>query len=242
MRCASAKTDWPTAVHAVLLAALIVAAAMGAGCGSKDAAQQADVRAALKAASAALVSRDAVAWFLALPCEGTTAQYDSCQTYIGLSRYPWAKVTAKADPVGGVQGRYRVRFYGRLKGSDTSPLLCERVLDFAWREGRLRLVADRTDEWSRGTYYFAFTRPLVIVRPQLVVVGDRWHRKLMSRIAACDGQTQRVAARLHQEQRQRVCGSWPPSPTSSCPASSTGSPWSASSATSTRSTGTCRSS
>ena len=185
------------AVVAALLALLVATTAIGAGCGSKDAAQKADVGAALKAASAALVSKDAVAWFLALPCEGTTAQYDSYQTYIGLSRYPWAKVTAKAVPVAGVQGRYRVRFYGRLKGSDKAPLLCERDLDFAWREGRLRLVADRTEQWRRGTYYLAFTRPLVIVRPHIVVVGDRWHEKLMSRIAACDGQALRVATRLH---------------------------------------------
>jgi hypothetical protein len=61
------------AVVAALLVLLVATAAIGTGCGSKDAAQKADVRAALTAASAALVSRDAVAWFLALPCEGTTA-------------------------------------------------------------------------------------------------------------------------------------------------------------------------
>ena len=118
------------------------------GCGSKGAAQQADVRAALAAASAALVSHDAVAWFRALPSEGKSAEHASWLTYSGLSRFPWAKVSAKAAPVDDVQGRYRVRFYGRLKGSDTSPLVCERILDFAWRQGRLKVVADRTEEWS----------------------------------------------------------------------------------------------
>lgn len=180
----------------MLLVLLVASAAMGSGCGSKGLDRQADVNAALAAASAALVARDPVAWFLALPCEGTTVQSDSYQTYTGLSHYPWASVTAKAVPVGGVQGRYHVRFYGRLKGSDTSPLVCERVLDFAWREGRLRLVADRTERGSRETYYLAFADPLVIVRPHLVVVGDRWHKTLMSRIAACDRQAERVATRL----------------------------------------------
>jgi len=89
-----------------------------------------------------------------------------------------------------------VRFYGRLKGSDTSPLICERILDFVWRQGRLKMVADRTEEWSRETYYLAFSDPVVKVRPHLVVVGERWQKRLMSRIAACDGQARRVATRL----------------------------------------------
>ena len=184
-------------VLAPLLALLVATAATGAGCGSKGAAQQADVRAALTAASAALVGHNAVAWFLALPSEGKAAQSASYQTYAGLSRFPWAKVSAKAASVDGVQGRYRVRFYGRLKGSDTSPLVCERILDFAWRQGRLKVVADRTDEWSRDTYYLAFTNPIVTVRPHLVVVGERWQKRLVRRIAACDRQAQRVATRLH---------------------------------------------
>ena len=95
-----------------------------------------------------------------------------------------------------MQGRYRVRFYGRLKGSDTSPLVCERILDFAWRQGRLKMVADRTEEWSRDTYYLAFSDPVVTVRPHLVVVGERWQKRLMRRIAACDRQARRVATRL----------------------------------------------
>ena len=185
-------------VLAAVLALLAATAATGAGCGSKSAAHQADVRAALTAASAALVGHNAVAWFLALPSEGKAAQSASYQTYAGLSRFPWAKVSAKAASVDGVQGRYRVRFYGRLKGSDTSPLVCERILDFAWPQGCLKLVADRTEEEGlRETYYLAFRDPVVLVRPHLVVVGERRQKKLVSRIAACDGQAQRVADRLH---------------------------------------------
>jgi len=197
MRNHAARIGSRAVVLAALLALLVATAATGAGCGSKSAAQSADVRAALTAASAALVSHEAVAWFLALPSEGKAAQSASYQTYAGLSRFPWAKVSAKAASVDGVQGRYRVRFYGRLKGSDTSPLVCERILDFAWRQGRLNVVADRTDEWSRDTYYLAFTNPIVTVRPHLVVVGERWQKRLVRRIAACDRQAQRVATRLH---------------------------------------------
>lgn len=155
------------------------------------------MRAALAAASAALVAKDQAAWFLALPCEGQSAERDSGQTYSALSRFAWARVSAEAAPVGGVQGRYRVCFYGRLKGSDTAPLVCERILDFDSRQGRLKLVADRTRERRRNKYYLAFTDPIVMVRRHLVVVGERRKRGLMSRIAACDGQAQRVADRLH---------------------------------------------
>ena len=196
MRIHATQIGSRAVVLAALLALLVATAATGAGCGSKSAAQQADVRDALAAASAALVSHDAVAWFLALPTEGKPAEHASWLTYSGLSRFPWAQVSAKAAPVGDVQGRYRVRFYGRLKGSDTSPLVCERILDFAWRQGRLRMVADRTEEWSRDTYYLAFINPIVTVRPHLVVVGERWKKRLMRRIAACDRQARRVATRL----------------------------------------------
>jgi hypothetical protein len=196
MRNHAAQIGSRVVVLAALLALLVATAASGAGCGSKSAAQQADVRAALTAASAALVSHDAAAWFLALPSGGKAAQSASYQTYSGLSRFPWAQVSAKAVPVGDMQGRYRVRFYGRLKGSDTSPLVCERILDFIWRQGRLKMVADRTNEWSRDTYYLAFSDPVVTVRRHIVVVGERWQKRLIRRIAACDGQARRVATRL----------------------------------------------
>jgi hypothetical protein len=185
-------------VLAALLALLVASAAICAGCGAKDSAQQVDVRAALTAASSALVTEDAAAWLLALPTEGKAAQQASNEIYAGLSRFPWAKVTANAVPVG-VPGRYRVRFYGQLVGSDTSPLVCERILDFAWPQGRLRVVADRTEEGLRDTYYLAFSDPVVMVRSHLVVVGERWQKKLISRIAACDGQAQRVATRLQPD-------------------------------------------
>jgi len=196
MRGHAAQIGSRAVVLAALLALLVATIALGAGCGSRDSAQQADVRAALAAASAALVSHDAVAWCFALPTEGDSAEHASWLTFSGLSRFPWAKVAAKAAPVGDVDGRYRVRFYGRLQGSDRAPLVCERILDFAWRQGRLKLVADRTDEWSRGMYYLAFSDPVVTVRPHLVVVGERWQKRLVSRIAACDRQARRVATRL----------------------------------------------
>jgi hypothetical protein len=94
-----------------------------------------------------------------------------------------------------------VRFYGRLKGSDTSPLVCERILDFDWRQGRLTLVADRTDEWTRDTHYLAFNDPVVLVRPHLVVVGDRREKRLMNLIAACDKWAPRVARRLNLDSK-----------------------------------------
>ena len=190
------------AVLVALLAMLVAPAALCAGCG--DQSYQTGVDAALEGASAALVAKDAVAWFHAVPTEGDAAAQAWYQTYAGLARFPWAKVSAKADPVGDVQGRYRVRFYGRLAGSDTSPLVCERTLDFAFREGRLTLAADRTEEWDRGTYYLAFNDPVVMVRPHLVVVGDRWQKRLMNLIAACDKQAPRVARRLHLDAKTPV--------------------------------------
>ena len=174
---------------------LVATAALCAGC--DDRSYQTGVDTALKSASAALVAKDPVAWFRALPPEGKPVQQAWYQTYSGLARFPWAKVSARAVPVDGVEGRYRVRFYGQLTGADTSPVICERTLDFAFRQGRLTLVADRTEEWDRGTYYLAFNDPVVMVRPHLVVVGDGWQKRLMNLIAACDKQALRVVRRLH---------------------------------------------
>ena len=196
MRSHAPQKGLRAAVVAALFAVLVAAAAIGAGCGAKGSAQPGDVRASLASACSALVAKDAVAWYYALPTDDTSAELAVRQIYAGLARFPWAHVSAKAVPLGSGPGRYRVTFYGELVGADTSPLVCQRILDFAWRQGRLKVVADRTEEWSRDAYYLAFSDPVVIVRPHLVVVGDGWQKPLISRVAACDGQAQRVAARL----------------------------------------------
>ena len=77
-----------------LLAMLVATATLCAGCGGRS--YQTGVDAALEGASAALVAKDPVAWFRALPPEGKPAQQAWYQTYSGLARFPWAKVSAKA--------------------------------------------------------------------------------------------------------------------------------------------------
>ena len=193
-----------TAMRAALLAlpfALLALAAVCAACGDDGTPQQAEVHAALERASAALVAKDAVAWFRALPAGGKAAEDASYQVYAGLARFPWAAVDAEAVPIKDAPGRYRVCFYGRLTGSDTSALICERFLDFARQGGRLAVVADRTGEQWRGAYYLAYTDPVVVVRPHLVIVGERWQQRLISLIAACDGQAERVVERLQLDPR-----------------------------------------
>lgn len=199
MRIHAPQPESRTAVRAALVAvaiALFALAAVCAGCGDDGTPQQAEVHAALERASAALVAKDAVAWFRALPAEGKATEDASYQVYARLAHFPWAAVDAEADPVKGASGRYHVRIYGRLAGSDTSALICERVLDFARQGGRLAVVADRTEEQWRGAYYLAYTDPVVVVRPHLVIVGERWQKRLISLIAACDGQAERVVKRL----------------------------------------------
>ena len=192
--------DWRCAkgacrLRTLVLMAVVVLGVSSGGCGD-GARRQHAVDAALKAASAALVAGDAAAWYFALPTEGASAALVVRQVNVGLARYTWTRVHAKAVPVDGKPGRYTVRFYGQLAHADTSPLVCECVLDFGWRDGRLKVVADRTDQWARDAYYLAFTDPVVLVRPHLVVVGDDWQRPLMARIAAADGQVRRVIRRL----------------------------------------------
>ena len=151
---------------------------------------------ALRDASAALVAKDAAAWSKALPTEDVRARAASERVYIGLTRFPLTKVWAEAMPEGDAPGRCRVRFYGRLAGADTAPVLCERLLQFGWRDGRLTLLADRTEERLRAAYYLAFQDPVVRSRSHLVVIGERNCEWLVSRVLACDGQALRVARRL----------------------------------------------
>ena len=194
MRPLGAHTVLPTLWLCVLLAVLV---ASGAGCGRGVEARQADVETALKAASAALVAHDPAAWKAALPAEGVSAQRAWQQVYAGLSRFRWATVFAEVVPVDPGNGRYGIRFHGRLAGSDGAPVVGKRLLEFATRKGRLTLVADRTTSWVRLFYYFSFKDPVVVVGKHLVVIGDRSQRRLISRVAACDEQADRVIADLH---------------------------------------------
>ena len=114
----------------------------------------------------------------------------------GLARFPLTEVWAEATPERGAPGRYRVRFYGRLRGADTAPVLCERLLQFGRREGRLTLVADRTEERLRAAYYLAFQDPVVRSRSHLVVIAERNWEWLIPRTLACNEQTLRVARRF----------------------------------------------
>ena len=100
MRSHGAKIAVRAAMLVALVVMLVAPAALCAGCG--DHSYQTAVDAALQGASAALVAKDAVAWFRALPADGDAAAQAWYQTYAGLARFPWAEVSAKADPFGDV--------------------------------------------------------------------------------------------------------------------------------------------
>ena len=151
---------------------------------------------ALMNASAALVAKDPVAWSEALPTGDVRARAASQRVFVALTRFPLTKVWAKATPEGDAPGCYRVRFYGRVVGADTAPVLCERLLQFGRRGGRLTLVADRTEERLRAAYYLAFQDPVVRSRSHLVVIAERNWEWLIPRILACNEQTMRVARRF----------------------------------------------
>ena len=144
----------------MLLLILVIA---DAGCNGNAAPRQSDVEAALRAASAALVVHDADAWKAALPTEGQAAERAWGQAYTGLARYKWAGVFADVVPVDPRRGRYGIRFHGQLAGSGAAPIVGERLLEFAWRQGRLTLVADRTVEARERLQ--AAPRPLAGAHP-----------------------------------------------------------------------------
>ena len=181
---------------AAALATLVACAIWFAAGAHGEAPLQVAVDDALRSASAALVAKDAAAWSAALPPEDCPARAASERVYNGLTRFPLTKVWAEATPEGAAPGRYRVRFYGQLAGADTAPVLCERLLQFGWRGGRLTLLADRTEEWLRAAYYLAFQDPVVRSRSHLVVIGEGNCQWLVSRVLACDRQALRVARRL----------------------------------------------
>ncbi len=123
-----------------------------------------------------------------------------------LTRFPLTKVWAKATPEGDAPGRYRVRFYGRVAGADTAPVLCERLLQFGRRGGRLTLVADRTEERLRAAYYLAFQDPVVRSRSHLVVVAERSWEWLIPRPSPATSRHCGWRAGLGSTRRRRSCG------------------------------------
>jgi len=126
----------------------------------------------------------------------------SREIFTGLAHYSWQERSFSATAIGGIKGRYRVRAYGHFSTEEPHPV-CDRILDLAWRHGRVTLIADSTaDRQDPNRYALAFKDPIVMVRDHLVVVGDRRQRKLMSVFAANHERADRVAARLDLDPRR----------------------------------------
>ena len=98
--------------------------------------------------------------------------------YDGLARFPWRDVRIQAIPVEGAGDLYTVKVYGRLRGSDVWPQVAERDLLISRTSGRPTLDLDLTPRVRRRDYYLAFARPVVTIRPHLVIVGDRRYSRI----------------------------------------------------------------
>lgn len=189
---------------ATLFASLVAVACFGWGIGDSASAEerrQSDVDHAFAAAADALMRRAPGDWGTALRSSSVTAQRAWHSVYDGLARFPWQDVRIQAIPVEGGGDLYTVKVFGRLKGSDVWPLVAERELLVSWTSGRVTLASDLTPRARRRHYYLAFMRPMVTVRPHLVIIGDRPYRALIARVAAGDGEAATVMRRLRLDPR-----------------------------------------
>lgn len=158
--------------------------------------RQAGVDAALAAGGRAILARDAAAWDAALPASRASTRRAWRQVFTGLSRYPWAGLQFKAEPVDDVQRVYGVTVRGRLRGSDVWTTVYVCALSLRWSSDRVSLGMNVTPFDRRRDRFLAFTHPLVMRRDHIIVVGERRQRALMSRIAARDDEAEVVIRRL----------------------------------------------
>lgn len=162
-------------------------------------APQASVDAALDRASAALRARDAAAWSRALPAQTAAQEQSWLEVYTRLARFDWRRLKTRSIALGpeddAPAGRYVVQFGGRLAREELH-VLAQRTLDLSLRDGRVTIIADRTPEERRDDRFLAFNDPVVVTTDHLVIVGDRWQRRRISLIAACDDQAPEVVRRL----------------------------------------------
>jgi len=177
------------------LAAVVFFAGARRSVGERES-RQARVDAALAAGGRAILAHDVAAWDAALPAGRASTRRSWRKVFASLSRYSWAGLQFKAEPVDDVQRVYGVTVRGRLRGSNAWTTVYVCALSLRWSSDRVSLRMNVTPFDRRRDRFLAFTHPLVMRRDHIIVVGERRQKALMSRIAARDDQAEVVIRRL----------------------------------------------
>ena len=132
-------------------------------------------------AAEALRDRDRAGFLQWLPGDATAssaaARRGLAQVYDTLSPLPWRTFTFAVTPLDGAPGVYRVVGSGQL--GDAGPadrLAVVRYLALTDAADGAVVVGDRTPEDLRRRYLMALHDPVVLQRPGLIVLADRWAR------------------------------------------------------------------
>ena len=132
-------------------------------------------------AAEALRDHDRAGFLQWLPGDATAssaaARRGLAQVYDTLSGLPWRTFTFTVTPLDQAAGVYRVVGSGRL--GDAGPadrLAVVRYLALADASDGAVVAADRTPEGLRRRYLMALHDPVVLQRPGLIVIADRWAR------------------------------------------------------------------
>ena len=139
-------------------------------------------RAQFSRAAAALLAGDPSAFAASLPLDEAASSAGDArksleEVFATLSRLPWRTFSFEVTPAGSAEGVYRVRGAGQL-GAAGPPdrIAVVRYLKLVGVADGASVVADETPSDLRRRYLMALHDPVVLQRPGLIVVADRWAR------------------------------------------------------------------
>jgi hypothetical protein len=124
---------------------------------------------------------DRDAFFQSLPVDGSPAavkaQDGLAAVFDTLSRLPWRSFGFKVTPIDARPGVYRVEGSGQLGGAGPPDRLAVvRYLKLSPVSDAVVVTGDVTPEDLRRRYLMALHDPVVLQRPGLIVLADRWAR------------------------------------------------------------------
>ncbi len=172
---------------AVAAALCLVTTGCGLGRGAPDGGQADRQRLLERArvqfsnAADALRERHRGSFFSWLPVEGDAPSVEArdglAAVYDTLSRLPWRTFSFEVTPADPGKGIYRVEGSGQL-GAAGPPdrLAVVRYLKLSDVAGGAVVLGDETPKDLRRRYLMALHDPVVLQRPGLIVLADRWAR------------------------------------------------------------------
>jgi hypothetical protein len=187
-RVRSARRTAAVCALAACLALSVLVSACGRPGGSDETSAEADrarslelARQEFARAAEALLAGDRAGFLQRVPGDASAssaaARRGLAQVYDTLSRLPWRTFTFAVTPLGQDTGVYRVVGSGQL--GDAGPadrLAVVRYLALADVADGAVVTADRTPKDLLRRYLMALHDPLVLQRPGLIVLADRWAR------------------------------------------------------------------